>query len=210
MTPRQMQKLLAPVRRRLLTLATRGLVRLIDSDEARQLLQVGLYDGTLDGVEHFEAYGLTTHPPKGAEAILLALGGSRDHTVALAVGDRRVRLKGLAQGEVALYDDEGTVIVLRRGKRVEIRAERVEVVADEVHLGDEDAADAVALAGDVKNELTRLQTHFQALETILTGPPIPEAGMGAPSALQAALGIAISAAPYPSPGEVAAKKVKAS
>lgn len=210
MTPRHLQKMLAPLRRRLLALATRGVVRLVDAEKGRQELQVLVFDGTLDEVEHFEGYGLTSHPPKGAEAILLALGGSRDHTVALVVGDRRVRLKGLEQGEVALYDDEGTTIILRRGGRVEVTAKRVELIADEVHLGEASAAQPVALADDVKTELTRLQAHFQALEAILGGPPIPEAGMGAPSAFQIALQGALGAAPYPSPGDVGASKVKAS
>ena len=65
-------------------------------------------------LEHFEAYGITSHPLKGAEGVTLFFSGDRSHGVAILIGDRRYRLTGLAPGEVALYDDLGQKVHLTR------------------------------------------------------------------------------------------------
>ncbi len=70
------------------------------------------------------------------------------------------------------------------------------------------ALDFVALAQKVATELTRIQTYMTALDTVLR-LPVNEPGNGAPSAFQAAIGLAIAAVPYPAPASVAASKVKA-
>jgi len=66
------------------------------------------------GVECLEPYGFTSAAHEGAEAVVLFPGGDRSHGVAVVVADRRYRLKGLAQGEVALYDDQGQSVTLTR------------------------------------------------------------------------------------------------
>ena len=68
--------------------------------------------------------------------------------------------------------------------------------------------DYMALASLVKNELTRIQTHFAAVEAVITGVPIPEPGSGAPSAFQTALKAAITSSAYPSPNDVKSATVK--
>lgn len=54
--------------------------------------------------------------------MVVAVGGSRDHLVALAVDDRRYRSLDLEPGEVALYNNTGTRVVLRQGGVIEITA----------------------------------------------------------------------------------------
>lgn len=108
-------RMLAPIKRRLQFIATRAVVHLVDPALLMQELQVeGLADEVLDGIEHAEPYGYTANPHPGAEAILLSLGGRRAHTVCVVAADRRYRLKGLASGEVALYDDLGHQVHLTR------------------------------------------------------------------------------------------------
>ena len=68
----------------------------------------------LEKVERFQEYGFTSVPKNGAEAVLVAVGGSREHGLVVAIDDRRYRLKGLAAGEVALYDDQGQKVHLKR------------------------------------------------------------------------------------------------
>lgn len=58
--------------------------------------------------------GFTSAAQNGAEAVVLFPGGGRSHGVAVVVADRRFRLKGLARGEVALYDDQGQSVTLTR------------------------------------------------------------------------------------------------
>jgi phage baseplate assembly protein V len=112
---RAIQKLLDPIRRRLGNIVARAVITLADDGLKIQGLQLrALADEVLDNVERFQQYGVTSVPVAGAEAILLCLGGHRDHPVVVAVEDRRYRLKGLASGEMAIYDDLGQKVHLKR------------------------------------------------------------------------------------------------
>lgn len=115
MSERMMARMLAPLARGLGNLMARGTVVLAKSTTKMQTLQVKLLSGEVkDGVEHFEVYGLTARPKSGAEHITLFLGGDRSHGVTIMVADRRHRPTGLAEGEVALYDDLGHKVHLTR------------------------------------------------------------------------------------------------
>lgn len=115
------KKLLEPLRRRVLALVGRAIIEATKDDGPIQLLKVqGLADESLEDVDRVQEYGFTSVPKAGAEAIFVSLGGNREHTVVIAVDDRRYRLKGLAEGEVAIYSDEGDKIVLKRGNKIEV------------------------------------------------------------------------------------------
>lgn len=93
----------------------RSVIGLVNDAMKLQSVQVTLMAGqTPDDVEHFQHYGLTSVPHKGAEGIGLGIGGSTGHTVVICVDDRRYRLTGLQAGEVALYDDLGHKVHLTR------------------------------------------------------------------------------------------------
>lgn len=110
-----MMRLLNGVNRRIRLMIGRCVVRLVNDASAMQELQItGLGSEVLDALEHFQAYGLTSVPHAGAEGLVLNLAGSRALAVVINVDDRRYRLTGLQPGEVALYDDLGQTIELRR------------------------------------------------------------------------------------------------
>lgn len=133
MNRREAYKLLSPIWRRLRLLISRGVVTLSDSAAGLQRLQVKLLKGEHSVVEHMEPYGFTSHPLKGAETIAAAIGGVRGHLVGLVASDRRYRRKGLAEGEVCLYTDEGDELVFNRGRIVRLKAgNAVEVTAPQV------------------------------------------------------------------------------
>lgn len=112
-----MRRYLDALRTRLMLLASRAVVRIVDASLKMQTVQLDLLQGeTRDGVEHWEPYGFTSHPFAGAEALAIALGGNRDHTIAISVADRRYRIKTLAEGEVALYDDQGQAVTIKRNQ----------------------------------------------------------------------------------------------
>lgn len=120
---RAVNRLLAPLARRMRLMVGRSFVHLIDDARNLQELQVEiLNDDVADGAERFQEYGFTSHPKRGAEAIVLCVGGSRAHPVIVAVDDRRFRLKSLAEGEVALYTDEGDYVWFKRGRNIEVVA----------------------------------------------------------------------------------------
>lgn len=120
----------------------RGQVMLSDSSPKMQTLQVEVWgaDDPRDDCEHFEPYGLTARPCDpdsigGADALVAQLG-SADHSVVIAVGDRRYRIKGLGKGDVAVYDyrgqyasltDTGIDIKPASGKRVRVLGTDIEL-----------------------------------------------------------------------------------
>lgn len=122
---------LAPLESRVLATASRGVVRLVDNGPRMQTVQVEVLKGDVrDLVEHFEPAGFTSTPKPGAEAIVLALGGDRSHSVAIVVGDRRYRLAGVEEGAVALHNEDGSAsLVLRANGDVEVSCQKFRVDA---------------------------------------------------------------------------------
>jgi len=51
-------------------------------------------------------YGLSFRPKVGSEVVFSAVGGRTGHQVTFQIGDRRYRLTGMADGEVAINDDQ--------------------------------------------------------------------------------------------------------
>lgn len=137
------RKLTAPLQRRVRLMVSRGIVRLVNDAATMQELQLGLLaDETRDSVERAQNYGFSSRPHAGAEAIVVCVGGSRDHSVCIAVDDRRYRVRGLQEGEVAIYTDEGDSIVLKRGREIHITSGAL------VHV----AAPTVSIVGNVEVE----------------------------------------------------------
>jgi len=139
--------MLAPIQRRVQMMLARAVIAGIDDATAAQTLQVDLLaDETMDGIESFGDYGFTSHPHPGAEAIMASVGGLRSHGVVIAVADRRYRLRGLKQGEVALYDDLGQQVLLGRDG-IRVTTPHAIIDADRVDLAGE-GGKAVARVGD--------------------------------------------------------------
>lgn len=129
-------------------MVSRGVVLLVNDAAKMQEIQLKIMaDDTMDGVERFQNYGFTSKPHTGSEAIALTVNGDKSHTVVIAVDDRRYRLKGLDDGEVALYDDQGQKIVLKRDQ-ILVEAPKVVVQSDDISLGGEGGA-KVARVGDL-------------------------------------------------------------
>ena len=101
---RVVERLIAPLRRRVLLMVSRAVVRLVDEGPARQRLQVEGYAGEiLDGVERVQEYGFTSCPPPGADAVVLACGGMRQHPIVIAAEDPSARPMLRVPGDVVLY-----------------------------------------------------------------------------------------------------------
>jgi len=131
-----LRRLLDPLAARIRLMLARGIVRLVTDGTKAQELQVSLLAHELrDKLERFQNYGLTSVPlppsanGEGAEALVGFLGGDRSHGIVIAVEDRRYRVKGLAGGEVCLYDDQGSRVHLKRGGAILVSALTVTVDA---------------------------------------------------------------------------------
>jgi phage baseplate assembly protein V len=158
---RAVREMVKPLATQVANLVSRAVVSRVNDGAKLQEVQVGLLaDETRDNIERFQQYGFTSVPLEGAEAVVLFVGGRRDHGLAVAVDDRRYRLKDLEPGEVALYHKDGASVVLRADGSVEVTPKPGAVVK---LAGD---GDALALASKVESRLAHLEaalnTHVHA------------------------------------------------
>lgn len=114
MDQRTMSRLLSPIWRRMRLLVSRGVLKMVADEQTLQSVQVTLLGESPAWAERFQQYGITSVPHGGAEAVVASVGGARAHLVALVVDDRRYRMAGLKDGEVAIYDDLGQSVHLTR------------------------------------------------------------------------------------------------
>lgn len=177
------RQMMASLEGRVRLMLGRAIVRLIDDSAQAQELQLELLsDETQDGVERFQNYGFTAHPHPEAEALVAFVGGLRSHAVAIVVEDRRYRLTGLAQGEVALFDDLGNVVKLGR-EAIEVVAvskvtvaapDGVEITANTTITGDVTITGLVTVSEDVVANGISLVDHVHggvAAGAATTGAP---------------------------------------
>ena len=81
----------------------RAVLRVVYDDTGLQTVQVEALRGeVIDRAERLQSYGFTSHPKPGADAVVLAVGGIRQHPI-IMIDDRRNRMTDLDEGEVAMY-----------------------------------------------------------------------------------------------------------
>ncbi len=118
---RLVAKMISPLRNRVSNMVARAVISSVDDGKKVQAIQLGLLsDETRDDVERFQEYGFTSNPPIDSEAVVVFVGGVREHGLAIGVEDRRYRIRNLASGEVAVYDQTGSKIVLKSNGNIEL------------------------------------------------------------------------------------------
>jgi phage baseplate assembly protein V len=110
---------------RLQLLVAQGAVTLVGADKIQAIV---LDEETLDNIDRIESYGFSYRPKPGSRAHLFFPSGDRSYGVALVIGDKRYQMD-LAEGEVAVHDDEGNHMHLKRGGIIEVKAS-TKVLAD--------------------------------------------------------------------------------
>ena len=129
---RHVQRLIAPLHRKLRLIFDRAVVTMVSDSLQRQNLQLkALADENPDEVERFQNYGLTSVPPAGSEAIIAAIGGQRSGLVAIAVEDKSCRPKGGQEGDVVLYHLEGHNLLFTKDGKAILTVKEVTLVASE-------------------------------------------------------------------------------
>lgn len=133
------------LKRRFDMMLARGTVVSADSGPKLQTIDARLMAGERPTkLEHFESYGFTARPHEGAEVVAGFVGGNRDHGFVIAYGDRRYRMQGLAGGEVALHDDQGQSIHMKRDGMVIKSGKPVTIEAPQIVL-----KGAIQITGDI-------------------------------------------------------------
>lgn len=110
---RLFEAMIRPLRNRVLLMIGRGILTAVNADKDIQLASVNLLaDETKDKTEIFQQFGFTSYPPPQTECIMLSVGGNRDHGIIIATEKRDLRLKGLSEGDSALYNKKGKFLWL--------------------------------------------------------------------------------------------------
>lgn len=120
--------------RRILNLVGRGRVTLTDDSGVVQVAQVTLgEDERRDDVPRLAEYGFTSVPPVGSDAVMVFIAGERSNGVVIATGNQTYRLRGLASGDVALYDNRGQTVTLT-ADGIKVTAPAVVIEAEAIQL----------------------------------------------------------------------------
>jgi phage baseplate assembly protein V len=117
----QIRQLLRPLATRVANSIARAVVQLVDDGKNLQHLQVGILAGEDgDDAEHHQAYGFSSVPLAGAEAVVVFPNGDRGHPLVVAVSDRRHRPTGGEPGEVTVYNHTGAKILMTEDGDIEV------------------------------------------------------------------------------------------
>jgi len=165
-----LNRLLAPLKNKIFLLIGRAVLKAVKASEGTMLVQVsGLKDETITDMEYVQNYGFTCYPKVGsAETVNLFVNGSRDNGVTIIVNDREYRPTDLAEGEVCVYDHNGSRITLKTDKSIIIKSGK------EVHVTAGGTLEFAVLA-------SKLKTEIDGLIDALNGHVHTSAAPGAPT-----------------------------
>nr|VFK18123.1 MAG: phage baseplate assembly protein V [Candidatus Kentron sp. LPFa] len=110
---------------RLQLLFASGVGKLVGHDRIQARVLRG---EVLPNIDRIEPYGYSYRPKPGCQPYIVFPAGDRSYGVALVVGDKRYKMT-LTEGEVALHDDGGNHVYLKRGGVIEAKASG-RVIAD--------------------------------------------------------------------------------
>lgn len=119
---RALLKTLAPLRRGIAQLLRVGRLIRVNDAKTIQMVQLETLSGEVIEVPRIQDYGLTSVPLQEAKGVVAAIGGKTNGYVVIKMDDHRYRLVNLEPGEVALYDDQGQFIHLKRDGHIHAKA----------------------------------------------------------------------------------------
>lgn len=122
--------------------AFRGKLATVDSSPDTQRMQLEGLDGeVVQAAEHVENFGFTSNPPPGSDVIVIPIGGKTSHGIVVATASGAFRVKGLAAGEVAIYDQSGSTIIMRQGRVIDVDCDEYNVTCKKYSVTASDGAD---------------------------------------------------------------------
>ncbi|MBE2895450.1 phage baseplate assembly protein V [Pasteurellaceae bacterium HPA106] len=122
--------------------AFRGTLNRIKPNDDIQKAQVSALAGeTLQDVEFMQHFGFTSRPPAGSQAVIIPIGGKTSHSVVVASENGTYRIKTLASGEVAIYDESGSYIMLKKGRIIEVDCNEFKVTCQKYRVSASQSTD---------------------------------------------------------------------
>jgi len=103
------RRLLAPIKRRLQLLIGRGLLTAVDNaQKMMQISMTALKGEKITDANRVQDYGFESYPLERAQPVFLAVGGNREHAIAIVVPDRRHRPRHTTEGDSVQYTHKNT------------------------------------------------------------------------------------------------------
>jgi phage baseplate assembly protein V len=140
--------------------AFRGIVTLVNAAGAVQLVQgEGLKDEQLQDTEYFQHFGMTSNPPKDSMYVVLPLGGKTGHSIIIATEHGSYRMKNLASGETAIYNQWGDHVLLKANRRMElVSSVGVDITSPEVTMSGN-----LVVQGDISDHGNKKMADMRAV-----------------------------------------------
>lgn len=149
----------------------KALIEAVADGKQIQLVKIsGLDNETQSDIERVQEYGMTSNPPTGSEAVVLYVGGSKDHGIVIKTDSGEFRVQSLASGEVCVYsqfgqkillDQNGEIISSNSGGKTTLDSSGVFIAGD--------GTDDIATAETIDKYNVVIDTMFQALDTLAGG-----------------------------------------
>lgn len=154
------------IQNRIQLMIGRALLQAVNDSTEIQLVKLsGLDNEVTEGVEHIQAYGLTSNAPSGSEMIVLYPGGRREDGIVVAIGNGTNRPKGLESGEVSLWSKFGQAVKLNKDAEIEIGGNADFAVA----------FNDLKIAFDSLKLTVNTHTHICAAPTVASATALPQA-----------------------------------
>lgn len=116
-------RIVKPIKDRVMNMVARAVVQLVNEATKLQEVQLAIQDEEVrDECERMQQYGFSSKPLPGAEAVVIFVGGNRDHPLVTNVDDRRYRPKFLQDGEVVVYNHTGDYVHIKANGNIEVVA----------------------------------------------------------------------------------------
>lgn len=173
------------IRRKLvgIRLAFRGVVTLVKAAGAVQMVQLDALAGEqVQDAELFQQFGFTSNLPKGSMCVVLPIGGKTAHGIVIATEHGSYRLKNLASGETAIYNQWGDYVALKADRHMKVVSQAaVDITSPEVNMsGDLKVAGNVIAQGDISDHNNKSMAgmrqvfngHTQAVSGAVAAAPV--------------------------------------
>lgn len=160
---RGMNRMLKPVKNRVANMVARAVVKLVTEATKLQSVQLEIQDNEIRGnVERFQQYGFSSKPLAGAEAVVVFVGGGRDHALVTNVDDRRYRPKFLVDGEAVVYNHQGDYVHVKADGTIKVvAATRVDIECPLVRMSGD-----LEVKGDITDRYEEQNGTIHGMRTI--------------------------------------------
>lgn len=158
-------KTLSPLRRGLMQLLRVATLTRVNDAKTIQMVQLETLSGEVIEVPRIQDYGLTSVPLQEAKGVVAAIGGNTNGYVVIKMDDHRYRLVNLEPGEVALYDDQGQFVHLKRDGHIHAKANTQLTITAPLTLFEGD----VQATGEITDRINSGGLSMQDMRTTYNG-----------------------------------------